>query len=132
MSVAPATALAPERKHRLGLLHRQPPELYETSDQVVVVPHAAAIRVALDEIGLSAMFCVQGVPTVATLVTKRYDRKTVVDLHGVLWNQGLASLLIVIAEDTLRAFSLARTPLEEPGEGLCCTKRGEAEVSLLV
>jgi hypothetical protein len=66
--------------------------------------------------GLSAIFCVQGVPTVAILATDRYDRAAVVDLHGALWNQGLASLLLVIADDTLRVFSLARTPLENPGD----------------
>src|SRR5688572_25093587 len=103
-------------KDRLGLAHRQTPELYESADAVSDVPHAAAIRAALEEMGLSAIFCVQGVPTVAILATDHYDRAAVVDLHGALWNQGLASLLLVIADDTLRAFSLARTPLSDPGE----------------
>lgn len=103
-------------KDRLGLAHRQSPELYESADAVGDVPHAAAIRAALEEMGLSAIFCVQGVPTVAILATDRYDRAAVVDLHGALWNQGLASLLLVIADDTLRVFSLARTPLENPGD----------------
>ncbi|SEH67207.1 hypothetical protein [Magnetospirillum fulvum] len=80
------------------------------------MPHAPAIRAALNEMGLSAIFCVQGVPTVAILQADHYDRDAVVDLHGALWNQGLASLLLVIAEDTLRAFSLARTPLRDPGD----------------
>tara|TARA_R110001599_G_scaffold192503_1_gene387951 strand:- start:71284 stop:74247 length:2964 start_codon:yes stop_codon:yes gene_type:complete len=66
--------------------------------------------------GLSAIFCVQGVPTVAILAAEQYDRASVIDLHGMLWNQGLASLLLVIADDTLRVFSLARTPLNEPGD----------------
>lgn len=108
--------LQPEWKARLGLSNRRAPELYETADAVVDVPHALAIRAALDDLGLSAIFCVQGVPTVAIHVAERYDRQRVIDLHGALWNQGLASLLLVIAENTLRAFSLGRTPFEEGGE----------------
>lgn len=108
--------LQPEWKARLGLSNRRAPELYEKADAVVDVPHALAIRTALNVLGLSAIFCVQGVPTVAIHVAERYDRQRVIDLHGALWNQGLASLLLVIAEDTLRAFSLSRTPFEGGGE----------------
>lgn len=108
--------LEPAWKDRLGLAFRRAPELYESAEAVSDVPHAAAIRAALEEMGLSAVFCVQGVPTVAILATDHYDRAAVVDLHGALWNQGLASLLLVIADDTLRAFSLARTPLSDPGD----------------
>lgn len=105
-----------EWKDRLGLAHRQSPELHESADAVGDVPHAAAIRSALEEMGLSAVFCVQGVPTVAILSADHYDRASVVDLHGALWNQGLASILLVVAGDTLRVFSLARTPLKCSGE----------------
>ena len=111
-----ASALAPEWKDRLGLTHRRSPELYESADAVSDVPHAPAIRAALNEMGVSAIFCVQGVPTVAILEADHYDRAAIIDLHGALWNQGLASLLLVIADDTLRAFSLARTPLSDPGD----------------
>jgi hypothetical protein len=108
--------LRPEWKERLGLANRHSPELYESAAAVTDTPHALAIRIALDDLGLSAMFCVQGVPTIAVLSVEQYDRQRVIDLHGALWNQGLASLLLVIAEDTLRAFSLARTPYQEPGD----------------
>lgn len=116
MTATLASMLAPEWKDRFGLTHRRSPELYESAEAVSDVPHAPAIRAALTEMGVSAIFCVQGVPTVAILETDQYDRATIIDLHGALWNQGLASLLLVIAEDTLRAFSLARTPLSDPGD----------------
>ena len=116
MTTTLASALAPEWKDRLGLTHRRSPELYESAEAVSDVPHAPAIRAALTEMGVSAIFCVQGVPTVAILEADNYDRAAIIDLHGALWNQGLASLLLVIADDTLRAFSLARTPLSDPGE----------------
>src|SRR5438105_2752726 len=102
-------------KKRLGLAGRRSPEWFETADAVVGTPHAGAIRVALEGLGISGVFCVQGVPTVAILQVERYDRDQVVRLHAALWNQGLASLLLVISYDTLRAFSLARTPYRNPG-----------------
>lgn len=111
-----ALPLRKEWKERLGLANRRSPELYESSENVTDVPHALAIRAALADLGLSAVFCVQGVPTVAILSVEQYDRARIIDLYGALWNQGLASLLLVIADDTLRAFSLARTPYRDFGD----------------
>jgi hypothetical protein len=111
-----AETLSPTWKDKLGLARRRAPELYESSDMVADVPHAAAIRAALDEMGVSAVFCVQGVPTVALYACERYDPDDVMTLYGALWNQGLASLLLVIADGTLRAFSLARKPMQEPAD----------------
>ena len=108
--------LTPEWKTRLGLAHRHSPELYESAEAVSDVPHAPAIRTALTDMGISAIFCVQGVPTVAILEADDYDRGRIIDLHGKLWNQGLASLLLVIAEDSLRPFSLVRTPFRYPDD----------------
>jgi hypothetical protein len=116
MSGANDSAQLSEWKRRLGLTNRQSPELYESAEAVHNVPHASAIRAALDQMGLTAVFCVQGVPTVAILAMEHYDREAIINLHGELWNQGLASLLLVISEDTLRVFSLARTPIRDPGD----------------
>lgn len=102
--------LGPEWKERLDLSLRQVPELYERAGDVGNTPHAGAIRTTLAELGVSAVFCVQEVPTIAILSVDEYDRAAIVDLHAKLWNQGLASLLLVISGDTVRAFSLARTP----------------------
>ncbi|WP_024882294.1 N-6 DNA methylase [Methylosinus sp. LW3] len=103
-------------KDRLGLGSRSAPEFYESASTVADTPHALAIRTALDELGLSAIFCVQGVPTIAILNMTSFDPARVVDLHGALWNQGLASLLLVTAGDVLRVYSLARKPQKEWGE----------------
>jgi hypothetical protein len=105
-----------EWKERLGLTSRHSPEFYETADTVVDTPHALAIRTALEDLGLSGIFCVQGVPTIVIVTVAQYDAASVVNLHGALWNQGLASLLLVISGDTLRAFSLARKPQKEWGQ----------------
>ena len=111
-----ALPLEPEWKERLGLTNRREPEFYEAADAVNDTPHALAIRTALDDLALSGVFCVQGVPTIAFLKVAQYDSASVVDIHGKLWNQGLASLLLVIASDTLRVYSLARKPQEQWGQ----------------
>jgi hypothetical protein len=103
-------------KKRLGLDNRSAPEFYESAAMVSDTPHALAIRTALDELGLSGIFCVQGVPTIAILNMAAYNAERVVDLHGALWNQGLASLLLVTAGDVLRVYSLARKPQKEWGQ----------------
>jgi len=103
-------------KELLGLSSRGVPEFYESAAMVTDTPHALAIRTALDELGISGIFCIQGVPTVAILNMSAYDAAHVVDLHGKLWNQGLASLLLVTAGDVLRVYSLARKPQKEWGQ----------------
>lgn len=103
-------------KARLDLADRSSPELYESVDSVRNSPHAGAIRATLEGLGASAVFCVQGVPTIVILSVDAYERDTIVNLHAALWNQGLASLLLVMADDTVRAFSLSRTPYANPGE----------------
>ncbi len=102
-------------KERLDFSFRQPPEFYENVDEVKNTPHAKAIRTAIRELNLQAVFCVQDVPTTAILRVPEYKRKSIIRLHADLWNQGLASLLIVLSDndDTVRAFSLDRIPHKE-------------------
>jgi hypothetical protein len=103
-------------KRRLDLNGRDAPEFYENADAVRNSPHAGAIRATLAGLGASAVFCVQGVPTIVLLNAEQYERDKVVSLHAALWNQGLASLLLVLTGNTVRAFSLSRTPYANPGD----------------
>ena len=116
MSSALAQPLSTTWKDRLDLSNREIPELYEDAAAVGRSPHANAIRMTLADLGASAVFCVQGVPTVVIVVLDDYQRERVIELHGALWNQGLAALLLVISGDTLRAFSLARIPHSDDPE----------------
>lgn len=116
MNVVQSRPLDEIWKTRLDLAGRGVPELYESIDVVRNSSHAGAIRATLEGLGASAVFCVQGVPTIVILNLDEYERDTVVNLHAALWNQGLASLLLVLAGDTVRAFSLSRTPYANPGE----------------
>lgn len=110
MTTAQRRPLERKWKQRLELSHRHAPELFESAEEVRDTPHAGAIRRTLENLGVSAVFCVQGTPTVVILSLDDYDRQAIVDLHGALWNQGLASLLLVLSGDTVRAFSLAHLP----------------------
>ena len=110
MDAVASSPLEPVWKDRLSLSTRRPPEFYEKSDDVGDVPHAGALRTTFDGLGASAVFCVQHVPTVVIFSVDEYDSAHVAPLHAALWNQGLASLLVVISGDTVCVFTLARIP----------------------
>ena len=97
-------------KQRLDLTTRTAPDLYEDAASVTDTPHARAIRTTFRDLRASAVFCTHRVPAVVILWVETYDRNAVIDLQAKLWNQGLAHLLLVLAGDTVRAFSLARIP----------------------
>ena len=109
MGVLSSNPLEPESKDFLSLSARREPEFYEKSEDVGNVPYAGALRTAFG-LGASAIFCVQHVPTIVIASVDQYDRAGVASLHAALWNQGLANLLVVIAGDTIRVFTLARVP----------------------
>ena len=111
-----ANALAPRWKETLNLSLRHAPEVYESADEVGNVPHAGALRTTLDDLGASVVFCVQNVPTVVIVSVDEYNAGRTAELHEALWNQGLATLLLVISGDIVRAFSLARLPRRDSDE----------------
>ena len=110
MEAIASKPLGPDWKDRLSLSARVAPEFYETSDDVGNVPHAGALRTTLDDLRGSAVFCVQDVPTVVLLSVDEYDPAAVASRRAALWNQGLASLLVVLSGETVRVFSLTRIP----------------------
>lgn len=95
----------------LALDRRQAPEFYAAGSTVTTGAHAEAIRFALDELGLSAVSCINGVPTICFLCDPLVSIEHIDELHRILWNQGLMSLLLVIRGDELTAYSLVQRPL---------------------
>ena len=103
----------PPLKEILGLRDLADPQLYERGQPVRNSPYAGEIRKALNELNLAAIFCIEGVPQIAILEQVKYDKSQVSEVHAVhaaLWNQGLASILVVMDEDVVRVFSLAKMP----------------------
>jgi len=96
----------------LGLEDRRPPDLYRSAAEVLGAPHASSMRLAFDDLGLAGFLCLEGSPTVAFLVQEAEDREQVDRAHRALWNQGLASLLLVLRRHELLAYSLLRKPIE--------------------
>lgn len=103
-------ALPKQWQQALALTGRLAPDLYIQGDSIADVPHAAVIRTALNKLGLAAVHCIQGMPTIGFLVLNENDTSRVDRVHSSLWNQGLMTLLFVIVGDQLRAYSLARKP----------------------
>lgn len=95
----------------LTLDRRRAPEFYAAGSKVAAGAHAEAIRFALDELGLSAVSCINGVPTIAFLSDPLVSIERIDELHRILWNQGLMSMLLVIRSDELTAYSLVQRPL---------------------
>ena len=113
METIASKPLGPVWKDRLSLSTRRAPEFYERPDEVDNVPHAGALRTTLGDLRASAVFCVQHVPTVVVLSVDEYDPAAVAARRAALWNQGLASVLLVISGNTVRVLSLARIPVSD-------------------
>jgi len=97
-------------KEALSLSRRQAPELYQAGDAIEPGPHSEAVRFALSELNLTAVFCIEGVPTIAFLSESEIAQAQIDHVHRVLWNQGLMSLLLVIRDEELVAYSLVQRP----------------------
>lgn len=104
--------LTQEWLEAFSLAERGAPDFFRLGDAIRDLPHAAAMRQALEEIGISAIHCIQGVPTIAFVVLEQEDEARIDRIHADLWNQGLMSLLLVIVGNKLLAYTLTRRPVE--------------------
>ncbi len=91
------------------------PDLFLSRQGVRGGAHAAAMRLGFD-LGVSAYLCIGTVPTVAFLIRDLFDQAEVDRVHKALWNQGLASLLLVAVHNAVRVYSLWRRPVAREGE----------------
>jgi hypothetical protein len=109
-SAVRSSGLSLQWKEALALSRRHAPEFYEDGTEIAAGPHADAVRFALTELRLAAVFCVEGVPTIGFLNEPEAPLERIDELHRILWNQGLMCLLLVIRQDELTAYSLAQRP----------------------
>ena len=100
----------------LALERRRAPELYTSAAEVEAGSHAEAIRFALSDMGLSAVVCIGEVPTICFLNDPDASPERIDEIHRILWNQGLMSLLLVIRDDELTAYSLVQRPLSRESD----------------
>ncbi len=97
-------------KESLDLSARRVPELYEDASEIGDTCYAGPLRTTLRDLGASAVFCVQGVPTAVFFAVEDEDADRIAHLHSDLWNQGLASVLAVVRGHAIRIYSLAGFP----------------------
>ena len=112
----PAQSLAQnwqDWKESLDLSARRAPELYGDASEVGDTCYAGPLRTTLRDFGAKAVFCIQGVPTAVFFEGKDEDAERIARLHSDLWNQGLASVLVVVCGHTIRIYSLAGFPANQ-------------------
>lgn len=107
-----ADSFASHWREALALDRRVAPEFYTNASEVEPGPHRDVICFALTDLGLAGVFCIEGVPTVGFLNEPDVPLARIDELHRILWNQGLMSLLLVLKEDELVAYSLVQRPFE--------------------
>jgi N-6 DNA Methylase len=106
------TGISASWSNMLDLGGRVAPELITSIEDIPPSIHADIIRLALTDFKVSAVFCVEGVPTVAIVEARGVD---VAALHRILWSQGVFSLLLVLDGTTALSLSLSTAP--NPAEG---------------
>jgi len=100
----------------LDLGNRSKPDLFLSAEEVIGVPHAAAMRIGFNKLELAGFFCVDSIPTIAFLTQDRLSHLKINIIHKALWNQGLVSLLLVILPKEVRVYSLLQTPKSQDAE----------------
>lgn len=101
--------LSSKWREALALAGRPQPDLYERSDSTSG-PYAEAVSFALNELRLDGVLCIGGVPTIGFLDEPDVSFERINELHRILWNQGLMSLLLVMRPGELTAYSLVQVP----------------------
>lgn len=96
-------------KKDFGLDGRKPPHFFSSVDQLDgvgdVVPHAHALRRAFDELGIQGVFCQERNPIVYFRQVRKIDPADIINLHRSFWNQGIAPILVIIAQDEVHVYS---------------------------
>jgi hypothetical protein len=126
-----SSILSPQWKEALALSRRGAPEFYESGADIPSGPHAEAIHYALSDLGLAGVFCIEGVPTIGFLNEPNAPLNRIDELHRILWNQGIMSLLLIIRSDELIAYSLAQRPFRRE-QGTASDPRLISTMSLVV
>lgn len=88
------------------------PDLLLRQAKMVTAPHGHAVERAFAE-EVDAFLAIQDVPTVAFIVRDELDAEELAQLHKALWNQGLASVLLVRLPTEVRVYSLWQRPTSQ-------------------
>src|SRR4051812_35364232 len=93
---------------QLGLDLLSDATYYSSVSSTLGSPFGPSLRVGLLELSIDAYVSLNGVPVIALATRSSVSPSEIDTLHLALWNQGLASLLVVFAENAYRIYSLSR------------------------
>lgn len=79
-------------------------------------PYSHLMRRAWESMELCGIFCVDRKPTVYFKEVERIDPGQIRILHRQLWNQGVATLLVVVSPEEVQAYSGLAYPAREQDE----------------
>jgi hypothetical protein len=91
------------------------PDLLLRREEPTTAQHGHAVERAFKK-QVDAFLAIQGVPTVAFAVRDEFDAEEIDQLHKALWNQGLASVLLVRLPAEVRVYSLWQRPVSQAVE----------------
>ncbi|MFC1750511.1 class I SAM-dependent DNA methyltransferase [Pseudomonadota bacterium] len=96
----------------LRLNQRHSPEFICNGDDVSSCPHSPMIRQIFELPNVAAVHCISDVPSIVFMVLDEINQAEIDQAHKSLWNQGLATLLMVISSNTLHVYSLSQLPID--------------------
>ena len=76
-------------------------------------PYSHFMRRAWESMNLSGIFCVDRKPTIYFKELNRIDSKVIRKIHRQLWNQGLATLLVIVSPEEVQIYSGLAYPARE-------------------
>jgi hypothetical protein len=98
----------------LGLKNVEAPVLFrsqqELESQTRLFPYAHLVRRAWDTLDLDGVYCVDRRPTVYFKQVQRIDEQKLAEWHRLVWNQGLATILLVASPSHIRIYSGMAAP----------------------
>ncbi|MCD6298877.1 MAG: N-6 DNA methylase, partial [Deltaproteobacteria bacterium] len=96
-------------KKDFGLDGRKPPHFFSSVDQLDgtagKVPHAHTLRRAFEQLGIQGVLCQERNPVIYFRQVRKINPGDIINLHRSFWNQGIAPILVIIAQDEVHVYS---------------------------
>ncbi len=83
----------------------QPPVLYRKESQMDDNPYSHYMRRAFESMKLDGIFCIEKKPTIYFKEVKQINSKEAQEFHKLLWNQGIATLLVLVSPKEIHIYS---------------------------
>lgn len=94
-----------------------PPVFFASCEQIDANasrhPYSHLMRRAWESMNLSGIFCVDRKPTIYFKEVNRIDARGIRKIHRRLWNQGIATLLVIISPEEVHVYSGLAYPARE-------------------